>query len=312
MYEEMLPIALAPMAGVTDYAMRSLWRAYGAWPLFSEMVSAKAIVMGNKKTWGLFPKDDEQDVALQLFGSEPDVMAKAAAILKQEGYKWIDINMGCPVPKVAGHGEGSALFCDPLRAFQIVAAVAQQGLTVSVKMRIGFHEVDVPKAVAFAQGLEKAGARALAVHGRSRAQYYAGKADWQAIAEVVKGVQIPVLANGDVTDLASAQAILQQTGAKGMMIGRAARGNPWLFRTIRQGLKGEEAPLVSIKERKAVILEHAKRLEADKGAYVAYRELRKHIAWYTHGMHGAANLRRLGAELSSYDDLEAFLGALHA
>lgn len=303
------PFVLAPMAGVTDKAMRLICRRYGVGLEVTEMVSAKALHYNNKKSYELFDLiDEEEPIAVQLFGSEPDIMAEGARLAVAHGAKMIDVNMGCPVPKVANHGEGSGLLRTPETAFAIVRAMRDAvDVPLSAKIRIGWEERD-PHIADFARGLEAAGCDFLAVHGRTRSQYYSGDADWSAIAEVVKAVQIPVLANGDVVDAASARAILDTTGAAGVMVGRGALGRPWLFAELLADWQGKPLPEEpNISERARVMLDHAALACRYKGERIAMQEMRKQIGWYVKGLPHAAALRRDACLMNTYDDLEQLL-----
>lgn len=302
------PFGLAPMAGFTDKAMRLLVRRYGCGPVVTEMVSAKALTFDNQKSFRLLDLDGEDGpIAVQLFGAEPEIMHQAAQLCKERGIPQIDINMGCPVPKVAGHGEGSALLKDPERAFALVCAVREAGLPVSVKMRIGW-EARMPDLADFARGLEAAGAASLCVHGRTRSQYYSGVADWDAIREVVEAVDIPVYANGDVDSAERAMAILAATGAAGAMIGRAAIGRPWIFAEALALYEGRALPPEpTLAERAAIILDHADLAITDKGEALAMRELRKVLGGYARGLAGASRFRHAMARLETRADLLAVL-----
>lgn len=303
------PFVLAPMAGVTDKAMRLICRRYGVGLEVTEMVSAKALHYKNKKSYELFDLiDEEEPIAVQLFGSEPDIMAEGARLAVAHGAKMIDVNMGCPVPKVANHGEGSGLLRTPETAFAIIRAMRDAvDVPLSAKIRIGWEERD-PHIADFARGLEAAGCDFLAVHGRTRSQYYSGDADWSAIAEVVKAVQIPVLANGDVVDAASARAILDSTGAAGVMVGRGALGRPWLFAELLADWQGKPLPEEpNISERARVMLDHAALACRYKGERIAMQEMRKQIGWYVKGLPHAAALRRDACLMNTYDDLEQLL-----
>lgn len=303
------PFVLAPMAGVTDKAMRLICRRYGVGLEVTEMVSAKALHYNNKKSYELFDLiDEEEPIAVQLFGSEPDIMAEGARLAVAHGAKMIDVNMGCPVPKVANHGEGSGLLRTPETAFAIIRAMRDAvDVPLSAKIRIGWEERD-PHIADFARGLEAAGCDFLAVHGRTRSQYYSGDADWSAIAEVVNAVQIPVLANGDVVDAASARAILDTTGAAGVMVGRGALGRPWLFAELLADWQGKPLPEEpSISERARVMLDHAALACRYKGERIAMQEMRKQIGWYVKGLPHAAALRRDACLMNTYDDLEQLL-----
>lgn len=303
------PFVLAPMAGVTDKAMRLICRRYGVGLEVTEMVSAKALHYNNKKSYELFDLvDEEEPIAVQLFGSEPEIMAEGARLAVAHGAKMLDVNMGCPVPKVANHGEGSGLLRTPEVAFAIIRAMrAAVDVPLSAKIRIGWEERD-PHLADFARGLEAAGCDFLAVHGRTRSQYYSGEADWQAIAEVVQAVDIPVLANGDVVDAQSARAILETTGAAGVMVGRGALGRPWLFAELLADWQGQPLPPEpSLAERAQVMLDHAALACRYKGERIAMQEMRKQIGWYVKGLPHAAALRRDACLLNTYDDLETLL-----
>lgn len=303
------PFVLAPMAGVTDKAMRLICRCYGCGLQVTEMVSAKALHYNNKKSFELFDLTDEtQPISVQLFGSEPDIMAEGARLAVAAGAAMLDVNMGCPVPKVAGHGEGSGLLRTPETAFAIIRAMrAAVDVPLSAKIRIGWDAPD-PHITDFAKGLADAGCDFLAVHGRTRAQYYTGTADWSAIAAVVRAVDIPVIANGDVVDAASARAIREATGAAGIMVGRGALGRPWIFAQLFADWQGEPVPPEpSLAERARVMLDHAALACRYKGERIAMQEMRKQIGWYVKGLPHAAALRRDACILNTYDDLRTLL-----
>ena len=303
------PFVLAPMAGVTDKAMRLICRRYGAGLEVTEMVSAKALHYNNKKSYELFDLvDEEAPISVQLFGSEPEIMAEGARLAVAHGAEMLDVNMGCPVPKVANHGEGSGLLRTPDTAFAIIRAMREAvDVPLSAKIRIGWEERD-PRIADFARGLEAAGCDFLAVHGRTRSQYYSGQADWNAIADVVKAVQIPVLANGDVVDAASARAILETTGAAGVMIGRGALGRPWLFAELLADWQGQPLPPEpGLQERARIMLDHAALACRYKGERIAMQEMRKQIGWYVKGLPHAAALRRDACLMNTYVDLEQLL-----
>ncbi|MDE7232931.1 MAG: tRNA dihydrouridine synthase DusB [Lachnospiraceae bacterium] len=287
-------LILAPMAGVTDLPFRLLCSEQGAGLAGMEMVSAKAIWYGNKNTESLLeihPK--EGPVSLQLFGSDPKIVSEMAKRIEERPFAILDLNMGCPVPKVVNNGEGSALMRNPKLAGEIIAVTVKAvEKPVTVKIRKGFDEAHI-NAVEMAKIAEEAGAAAIAVHGRTREQYYSGEADWEIIARVKEAVSIPVIGNGDVTDGESARRLLQETGCDGVMIGRAARGNPWLFRHIAAWLEdGTVLPEPSLEEKKEMILRHAHLQLEIKGEYTGVREMRKHFSWYTAGMPGSARLRQ--------------------
>lgn len=303
------PYVLAPMAGVTDKAMRLICRRYGVGLEVTEMVSAKALHYRNKKSFDLFDlQDEEAPISVQLFGSEPLVMAEGARLAVAAGAKMLDVNMGCPVPKVANHGEGSGLLRTPETAFTIIRAMRDAvDVPLSAKMRIGWEERD-PAIVDFACGLAAAGCDFIAVHGRTRAQYYSGQADWSAIRDIVQAVDIPVIANGDVDSVASARAIREATGAAGIMVGRGALGRPWLFAELLADHRGEPIPPEpTLAERAQVMLDHAALACKYKGERIAMQEMRKQIGWYVKGLPHAAALRRDACTLNTLDDLRALL-----
>ena len=300
---------LAPMAGVTDLPFRLLCKEQGADLVYTEMISAKGIYYKNKNTELLWMTEEkERPLALQLFGSEPELMAEMAAQIEHRDFDILDINMGCPVPKVVNNGEGSALMKDPVLAGEIVKAISRRiRKPVTVKFRKGFGAEDC-NAVEFAKRMEDCGASAIAVHGRTREQYYGGKADWDIIRQVKEAVDIPVIASGDIFTPEDAAACLKQTGCDGLMLARGVRGNPWLFHQIRHYLAtGEEEEKPSHEAMVAMILRHARMLIECKGELMAMREMRKHVAWYTAGYPGSASLRRRVNEIEKYEDLERLM-----
>ncbi len=300
-------IILAPMAGVTDLPFRLLCREQGAGLLCMEMVSAKAIMYRNKNTESLMEiHPDEKPVSLQLFGSDPDIISEMAKQIEERDFAILDINMGCPVPKVVNNHEGSALMKNPSLVEQIVSKTVKAiSKPVTVKIRKGFDDEHV-NAVEIAKAAEAAGASAVAVHGRTREQYYAGKADWDIIAQVKQAVTIPVIGNGDITGAESAKAMLEQTGCDGIMIGRAARGNPWIFREISTFLEtGVKADAPTKKEVRDVILRHAALQLEVKGEYIGIREMRKHLSWYTAGYPNSSRLRAKINEMETMEELVA-------
>lgn len=302
-------LILAPMAGVTDLPFRLLCREQGAGLLCMEMVSAKAILYKNRNTQELLTVDAaEHPVSLQLFGSEPDVMAEAVRQIEERPFDLIDINMGCPVPKIVNNGEGSALMRDPLLAGHIIESVVRAtGKPVTVKLRKGFDDAHV-NAVELAKIAESAGAAAIAVHGRTREQYYSGEADWEIIRAVKEAVSVPVIGNGDLRTAEDVIAMREQTGCDGFMIARGAQGNPWVFREILHYYEtGEHLPRPERAEVAAMILRHARMLLDYKGGYTGIREIRKHAAWYTAGFPASARLRVAVNQIESYRELEILL-----
>ena len=306
------PFVLAPMAGVTDLPFRKLCKEQGAGLICMEMVSAKAISFHNKNTEALMEIDKcENPVSMQLFGSEPELMARVAAEIEERPFDILDINMGCPVPKVVNNGEGSALLKNPELIVKIVKSVSSAiKKPLTVKVRIGFENEPVD-IVDIAKRVEDAGAAAIAVHGRTRQQYYSGTADWDAIRRVKEAVSIPVIGNGDVDSPEKAEALIKETGCDGVMIGRAVRGNPWLSRELNHYFEtGEKLSRPSVEEVREMILRHA-RMQIDlKGEFTGIREMRKHVAWYTAGMRHSAALRRETNLVSSYEELEKLLGRM--
>ncbi len=302
-------IILAPMAGVTDLPFRLLCKEQGAGLLCMEMVSAKAIYYNNKNTEALMEIDErEHPISLQLFGSDADIMSEMAKKIEERPFDILDINMGCPVPKVAGNGEGSALMKNPELVREIVSKVVRATCKpVTVKIRKGFDEGHV-NAVEIAKIIEDCGGAAVAVHGRTREQYYSGKADWEIIRQVKEAVSIPVIGNGDVTGPEAAKKMLEETGVDGIMVGRAARGNPWIFRQIRDYLESGVLPeKPDFEEVRRMMLRHAKSQLEYKGEYTGIREMRKHVAWYTAGYPNSARLRAKINEVESYEELTALL-----
>ncbi len=303
------PYILAPMAGVTDRPFRLLCKEQGAGLLCMEMISAKALQYKNKNTKALLSIDPrEYPVSLQLFGSDPKIISEQAKAIEELPFQILDINMGCPVPKVVKNGEGSALMNNPKLVYEIVYQTVR-GIhkPVTVKIRKGFDDEHV-NAVEIARVVEEAGAAAVAVHGRTREQYYAGRADWDIIRRVKEAVSIPVIGNGDVTSGESAVKMQKETGCDGVMIGRGAQGNPWIFRDLLEyGKTGQMPPRPDARELREMMLRHARLQLEFKGEYLGIREMRKHVAWYTKGLKGSSKLRDEINRVESYEELKALL-----
>ena len=308
-----VPVFLAPMAGVTDMAYRILVHELGCPLVYTEMVSVNGINYRNERTLRMLRTDArERPLALQLFGNAPEAVARAAAYVESLGVAdVIDFNMGCPAPKIVKNGEGSALMREPKRAREILRALRRAvRLPVTLKIRKGWDEAHV-NAVEIARLAEDAGIDAVAVHGRTREQFYSGQADWDIIRAVKQGVRIPVIANGDVRNAGDLSRILAATGADGVMIGRAAQGNPWLFRELATFLKTGETPAPpTVEEKRALILRHLDMLIETKGSHIGPREMRKHATWYTRGMKNSARLRELFNRAETREDFSAILEKL--
>ena len=302
-------VILAPMAGITDATFRGICGSMGCELTYTEMVSAKGMSYNNKNTAPLLEiHPSERFRSIQLFGSEPDILAAMAKKLDESPFDIIDINMGCPATKIVKNGDGSALMKDPDKIGRIVEAVSKASKKpITVKIRKGFDELN-KNAVEVAKIAETAGASAIAVHGRFRTQFYSGNADWDIIRDVKEAVKIPVIGNGDVVDLDAYLAIIAHTNCDGVMIGRAAQGNPWIFRDISEFLgTGQRHEPVTIDERFETALLHTTEIIKAKGEYIGVREMRKHLCWYVKGLKGNAEVRKEMVKLSSLDEVKALL-----
>lgn len=298
-------VFLAPMAGITDKAMRVITKPFGVGLMYTEMVSGKALLYNNKKTENMLDvSEDEQPIAAQLFGHEPEVLAEIAYKATEAGAKIIDINMGCPAPKITSNGEGSAIMKNPALAGEIISAVSRAAsVPVTVKIRKGWDETSI-NAVEIAKIAEQSGAAAITVHGRTRVQFYSGSTDLDVIKAVVEAVNIPVIGNGDITDGKSAKHMLDYTGCKGIMIGRGAQGNPWIFREILEYLEsGKESALPTVAERCEMMKKHLELICRFKGEHRGIPESRKHMAWYMKGIRGGAKFREEIFKAGSYETM---------
>ena len=300
------PFFLAPLAGITDAPTRRLCKEQGAALAFTEMVSGKGLWYGDKNTGKLLHiYEGESPVGVQIFGHEPDVMAFTAREIDKLPCDIIDINMGCPVPKIVKNGEGSALLKNPDLVYDVVSSVVKNtSKPVTVKIRIGWDENSI-NCVEVAHAISAAGAAAISVHGRTREQFYSGKADWSKIAAVKRAVDIPVVGNGDVVDAKSAMDMMKETDCDFVMIGRGALGNPWIFKEVVAAWRGEELPPPPTKEeKKLMMVRHLQDLADLKGEYAAVREMRKHVGWYLKGVHGAAAFRGKVNQITDITELK--------
>jgi len=300
---------MAPMAGVTDLPFRLLCKEQGAGLVMTEMISAKAIMHNNRNTNALMEiHPDEGHVAIQLFGSDPKIISEMAKRIEELPFSILNINMGCPMPKIVNNGEGAALMKSPKLVHEIVYETARAiNKPVTVKIRKGFNDESI-NAVEIAKIAENAGATMVAVHGRTREQYYNGRADWGIIREVKEALSIPVIGNGDVTSVSQAAAMKAETGVDGVMVARGGQGNPWIFSELVTYEKtGEIKPKPTKEEMINMILRHAKLMIKYKGDYTGLREMRKHVAWYTKGLHGSAKLRDKINKIETYEELEKTL-----
>lgn len=298
-------IFLAPMAGVTDLPFRLLCKEFGCGLVYSEMISAKGLHYNNENTKQMLVVDDkEKPIAFQLFGSDSNILANMAKAIEKHA-DIIDINMGCPAPKIVKNGEGSALMKEPKKIGEIVKSVSSSvNKPVTIKIRRGFDE-NYLNALEVAKVAEANGAAAIAIHGRTREQYYSGHADWEIIKQIKDNVRIPVIGNGDVDTPQKAKAMFEQTGCDAIMVGRAAQGNPWIFEQINHYLKtGELLPSPTASEKIQMTIRHAHMLVEFKGEYIGIREMRKHIAWYTKGLLNSSNLRN---EINLVDSLDKMI-----
>lgn len=302
-------VFLAPMAGITDLPFRLICKEFGVGMMTTEMVSAKGLLYENGRTNDLLYVDPkEHPIGAQLFGSDPKILSDMAKKVEESDVDFIDINMGCPAPKITKNLEGSALLKNPELIGEIVYAVSK-ALTkpLTVKIRKGFNDDNI-NAVEVAKIIEQAGASAIALHGRTREQFYSGTADWDIIKEVKQNISIPLIGNGDIKCPQDAKRMLEYTGCDAVLIARAAQGNPWIFkRTVHYLETGELLPEPTYEERIEVILKHAKMLEAYKGTYVGIREMRSHLSSYVRGLHGATDLRRALTTVETYDDIVRLL-----
>lgn len=298
-------VFLSPMAGVTDLPFRLICKEQDCGLLYTEMINAKALCYDDENTKKMLKmEDDEHPVAVQIFGSDPDFMGRATQIMNGYSNEILDINMGCPAPKVVKNGDGSALMKNPKLAEEVLKAVVKNSeKPVTLKIRKGWDDNSI-NAVEIAKIAEASGISALAIHGRTREQYYSGKADWNIIREIKENISIPVIGNGDVFEVEDAIKMLDQTGCDAIMIGRGAQGNPWIFKRINHYMKtGEILPEPGVQEKITTALKHLSLAIEEHGEYVAVREMRKHIAWYLKGLKGSARLRDEINKIESYEEV---------
>lgn len=302
-------LILAPMAGVCDLPFRLLCKEKGCDILYTEMISAKGLYYNNKNTGPLLmTTEEEKPIGVQLFGSDPELLADMANKIEDRGFAFVDVNMGCPVPKIVNNGEGSALMKDPKLIGDIVSAMVKKcRLPITIKIRSGFDEEHI-NAPEIAHIAEVSGASAIAVHGRTRSQYYSGHADWDVIRQVKERVTIPVIGNGDINDVFDVIKMREQTGCDGFMIGRGARGNPWIFDEIKTYLEtGEIKARHDLHEIKDMMLRHARLMIEYKGEFTGIHEMRKHVAWYSAGFKDSSKLRNLINQVETYDEMVELL-----
>ena len=302
-------VFLSPMAGVTDLPFRTICKEKGCGMLYTEMINAKALCYDDENTKKMLRMDkDEHPVAVQIFGSDPEFMGKAAIIMNQYPNEILDINMGCPAPKVIKNGDGSALMRNPKLAAEVLTAVVKNSeKPVTLKIRKGWDD-DSVNAVEIAKIAEECGISALAIHGRTREQFYSGKADWDIIAEIKQAINIPVIGNGDVFEVEDAVNMLEKTKCDAIMIGRGAQGNPWIFNRINHYMKtGEILPEPTLEEKITTAIRHMNLAVAEHGDYVAVREMRKHIGWYLKGLKNSARYRDQINKITDYKEVIAML-----
>ncbi|MEG1928154.1 MAG: tRNA dihydrouridine synthase DusB [Niameybacter sp.] len=305
-------VFLAPMAGITDLPFRLICKEFGAGMVYTEMVSAKGLLYDSERSKLLLSvEEQEHPVGAQLFGSDPKILSDMAKIVCESDVDFIDINMGCPAPKITKNGEGSALLKNPELVGEIVYAVAHAiDKPLTIKIRKGFDD-DSINAIEVAKIIEQAGASLLTIHGRTREQFYSGEADWDIIKRVKESIQIPVVGNGDIRTPEDAKRMMEQTGCDAVLIGRAAQGNPWIFKRIVHYLQtGEVLPEPTLEERIPIILRHAEMLSAHKGDFIGIREMRSHLTAYVKGLHGATEFRRHLTKVETLDDIKYLLDEL--